>query len=280
MPLNLWYYLFPLTQKIHMSFISTEGSAEGMNKFLDYDSISAKYDEVRVGDPAMVQQLMCGMGATPSQRVLDIGCGTANNTLLFADASGTVITGLDLSFGMLCKASIKAPHLPFIQASADDIPFIDSSFDFAFMTEVAHLLPNLRRTIAEIHRILTSDGMMCIVTQSHKQIEERTTSRFFPTTVTIEKERYPSLSSLERDLLDVGFSSIHADTFQFAPVLAGRDFLETVRHRGFSMLHRISDVEYAKGLSDLEAAIQSNTLIDSPLGYSFVWASKNPTSTS
>lgn len=245
-----------------------------MNKSIDYDRVSSIYDEVRTGDPEMVHQLLHGIEPTASFRVLDVGCGTANNTLLFTKASGSKVIGLDLSFGMLCEACTKAAVLSFIQAPADAIPFLDASFDFVFMTEVVHHLLDIDESLREIYRVLDNGGLVCIVTQSHKQIEGRMTSRFFPSTIAIDQARYPSITSLEDSLRSVGFSEIHVDSYQFEPVRLGDDYLETVEKRGYSMLHKISDIEYQAGLEKLRATLERGISLDYSAGYSFVWASK------
>jgi ubiquinone/menaquinone biosynthesis C-methylase UbiE len=92
-------------------------------KTIDYDHVSKVYDTVRVGDPEMVQQILSGVHLSEESMVLDVGCGTANNTLLFVSACDAHVVGLDLSLGMLEKAGKKSPSIPLIQAPADALPF-------------------------------------------------------------------------------------------------------------------------------------------------------------
>ncbi len=245
-----------------------------MKNSIDYDSVAAIYDQVRTGDPEMVHQLLRRLPSRSPLRVLDIGCGTANNTLLLERAIGASVIGLDLSFGMLCEACNKAHTLSFVQAPSDFIPFMDSSFDFAFMTEVVHHLPDIRATLEEMHRITKPEGRICIVTQSHQQIEDRMTSRFFPPTIAIDQARYPTICSLEAHLQDIGFKQVHTDSHQFKPVRLGKEYLDTVEKRGYSMLHKISESEYEEGLLKLREAMTDDTFLDYSAGYSFIWASK------
>ncbi|MFW9850888.1 MAG: class I SAM-dependent methyltransferase [Candidatus Thorarchaeota archaeon] len=240
-------------------------------KSIDYDHVSAIYDSVRTGDPEMVHQLLTRIDSDREMQVLDVGCGTANNTLLFAKASNMSVTGLDLSLGMLYEASKKASEISFVQAPADRIPFCDSSFGFVFMTEVIHHLPNVSLAISEIYRILADQGSTCIVTQSHPQIASRMTSRFFPATVAIDQARYPSISLLEQYMKHVGFSRVEPHSYSFAPVRLGADYLHSVEQRGFSMLHKITDEEYEQGLRALRIAMTDGQTLDYSAGYTFVW---------
>jgi SAM-dependent methyltransferase len=244
------------------------------DKTIDYDHVSSVYDSVRTGDPEMVHQLMSGIEIDKNLRVLDVGCGTANNTQLFAVASKAQVTGLDISFGMLSEATKKDFDLSFIQAPADNLPFHDASFNFVFMTEVVHHLPDVPTTIQEIFRVLTKSGTACIVTQSYPQIAERMTSRFFPATISIDQARYPSIRELETQMQGAGFSGVEPRSYTFKPVRLGSKYLHTVERRGFSMLHKITNEEYQEGLTKLRKAMASEEALDYAAGYTFVWAYK------
>jgi ubiquinone/menaquinone biosynthesis C-methylase UbiE len=163
------------------------------DKTINYDKVSEVYDKVRTGDPDMVQQIIDGVSLSEESTVLDIGCGTGNNTCLFALTSHLLVIGLDLSLGMLREAKRKSPSPSLLQSPADALPFSDGSFEFVFMTEVIHHLPDVDRAINEIFRILKTGGSLCIVTQSHRQIEDRMTSRFFPATIKVDQTRYPDI---------------------------------------------------------------------------------------
>ncbi|MHA1934669.1 MAG: class I SAM-dependent methyltransferase [Candidatus Thorarchaeota archaeon] len=243
-------------------------------KSIDYDSVSKIYDEVRAGDPEMIHQLLQGAPLKPSSLVLDIGCGTANNTLLFSKTSGTFVIGLDLSSGMLKTAQKKTEGIELVQAPTNRLPFNGESFDFVFMTEVVHHLSDVESTLQEMQRVVSSQGASCIVTQSHEQIAERMTSKFFPATIEIDQERYPSIGELESSLRHAGFEKTTPRTYKFAPVRLGRDYLETVEKRGYSMLHKISDDEYDEGLTQLRKALAQEHHFDYSAGYTFVWAFK------
>lgn len=244
------------------------------NKTIDYDNVSKVYDQVRTGDPEMVRQILDDISLNPQSLVLDVGCGTANNTLLLAAASASRVVGLDISYGMLEKAKEKKSQLLFIQAPADSLPLADDSFDFVFMTEVIHHLPDASGSIREIHRTLRKRGSLCIVTQSHKQIEERMTSRFFPASAKVDQERYPDINTIEDILLSSGFRDVHPKAHSFSPVKLGDDYFLTVTKRGYSMLHKISNDDYEKGIKKLKAAYDAGEELMYPAGYTFVWARK------
>ncbi len=243
-------------------------------KTIDYDKVSKVYDQVREGNPEMVHQILDGVSLSKTSLVLDVGCGTGNNTLLFASTVPVQVIGLDISYGMLQKAHEKQSLIPFVQAPADCIPFSTESIDFVFMTEVLHHLPDIPTTYQEICRVLKKSGSLCIVTQSHKQIDRRMTSRFFPASAAIDKDRYPDVDEIEKQLFKAGFSTVNTKEYTYSPVQLGVEYLETVTKRGFSMLHKLSKDDYEKGLEDLKAAFQQSEVLMYSADYSFVWATK------
>ncbi len=241
------------------------------NKSIDYDSVSRIYDQVRAGEPEMVFHLLEEFVPQSGSRVLDIGCGTGNNTLLFQKAVDAKVFGLDPSLGMLREALTKAPQIEFVQGAAEAIPFPTGHFEMLFMTEVVHHLRGLAPAILETTRVLKSGGHLCIVTQSHQQIEERMTSRFFPTTVEVDKARYPDIPAIESVMSESGFGRVWSRSIKFAPVVLGEDYLETVSRKGYSMLHKIRDDAYQTGLKELKLAYERNEQLEYSAGYTFVW---------
>ena len=222
----------------------------------------------------MIHEILQRVDLDRNSIVLDVGCGTGNNTLLFAEATHVRVTGLDISYGMLEKAYEKLRKVPLVQAPADILPFASETFHLVFMTEVIHHLPKPDLSITDIHRVLRNGGWVCIITQSHKQIDRRMTSRFFPASANVDKERYPDIDVIEGFLLNAGFSKMNPEEYQFRPTKLGQEYLHTVENRGYSMLHKISQEDYEQGVQDLKAAFASGEELTYSAGYTFVWAIK------
>lgn len=49
---------------------------------------------------------------------------------------------------------------------------------------------------AEIGRVLKNGGNLCIVTESHKQIDNRFYVKYFPSTAIVDKGRYPDIDEI------------------------------------------------------------------------------------
>ena len=85
-----------------------------------------------------------------SSRVLDIGCGTGNYTGLLQKVTQAEFFGVDPSQGMLDKALQKHPQITFRQAEAASMPFANDFFDFIYMTDVIHHIPDIDALFAGI----------------------------------------------------------------------------------------------------------------------------------
>jgi len=103
------------------------------------------------------------------EQVLDLCCGTGTLTYLVAKRVGSTgrVTGVDLSQDMISRAKKKVTNLPatFRQASADNLPFEEGTFDKAFISYGMHEMPDEIRLKAmkELYRVLKAGGSLFIV---------------------------------------------------------------------------------------------------------------------
>lgn len=131
-----------------------EGNAEAWTRLS-----RAGYDVYRdwLNTPAFLEMLPPVAG----QRGLDVGCGEGHNTRLVAK-QGAHMTGLDIAPTFLRHAREVEEGEPlsivYIEGSALAMPFPDSAFDFvvAFMSLMD--MPEVRRAIAEVRRVLVPGG--------------------------------------------------------------------------------------------------------------------------
>lgn len=92
--------------------------------------------------------------------VLDIGCGAGRLTGA-ASARAKFAVGIDLSPTMLALALERAPHLVWLCADANTLPFADSSFD-SIVSSSTLRLTDTTRSLPEIARVLKSGGTLGI----------------------------------------------------------------------------------------------------------------------
>ncbi len=90
---------------------------------------------------------------------LDVACGTGHSSEVLSNYS-QVVTGIDLSEAMLSVAK-RNYDMEFIKASAEDLPFSDSSFDFVNISMAFHWL-NQDQFLKEATRVLKPGGYLAI----------------------------------------------------------------------------------------------------------------------
>jgi len=245
---------------------------------VNYNEISKIYDDVREGDVILIDHFLQELPADDFLKILDIGCGTGNYTALFqkvTQAKHYRVHGIEPSEGIISKARQKNSQVIFKQAAAEDIPLEADFFDFVYMTDVIHHIPDVRKMFAEIHRILKPQGKACIATQSHKQIEKRPIAQFFPGTVRVDQERYPDIDQVIAAAQSGRLTYLKQEIlFEGEAIELGADFLELARKKGYSMLHLLTEAEYQIGLNKLESALQNGPMQATMAGETLVWFMK------
>ncbi|WP_247349659.1 methyltransferase domain-containing protein [Bradyrhizobium sp. 132] len=108
----------------------------------------------------------------PSERILDVACGTGVVTRIAATRvgpSGTVV-GIDLNPGMLSVArSVVSPdsrsggQLQWQEASADKLPFPDGSFNVVYCQLGLQFFPDRPAALREMRRVLGPEGRLALM---------------------------------------------------------------------------------------------------------------------
>jgi SAM-dependent methyltransferase len=99
-----------------------------------------------------IEPLLDAAGVGAGTRVLDVGCGLGTLSAAAA-ARGAAVTGADLADGMLAEARRRHPHVEFVHADAEALPFADGAFDVALGAFIVNHLPHPERAAAELKRV-------------------------------------------------------------------------------------------------------------------------------
>jgi SAM-dependent methyltransferase len=133
-----------------------------------YDGVAREYAERFTGELAnkpLDRELLdrfasevrgCGL-------VYDLGCGPGQTTA-FLHACGVKVCGLDLSGDLLREARQRHPGLEFYAGDMLALPLADASLAgvVAFYA-IVHFAPaELRRALAEMHRVLQPGGLLLL----------------------------------------------------------------------------------------------------------------------
>ena len=116
-------------------------------------------------------------------RCLEVGVGTGLVALPLA-AAGVPMVGIDISGPMLAKLVEKAggrEPFPLVRADGMNLPFADDSFGGAVVRHVLHLVPEWRRVISELLRVLSFDGVVLVSRGDIPTAWREATDRFIAT---------------------------------------------------------------------------------------------------
>ena len=111
-------------------------------------------------------------------KILDVATGTGDVTFkLHSYLSEALITGIDISEGMLEIARKKLSHLPekereliaFGKADCLSLPFHDSEFSLITVAYGVRNFSRLRKGLEEMRRVLAPGGVLCIIELSCPQ---------------------------------------------------------------------------------------------------------------
>lgn len=130
-----------------------------------YDSIAAEFDvlmnsyDLSSRLHAVFEELLQGV-PLKGLRVLDVGCGTGEFTLL-AQRKGADVTSLDIGYRLLEVAKYKGVLTP-VAADALALPFECESFDLVVSSECVEHTTNGSGAVQEMIRVLRPDGRLVL----------------------------------------------------------------------------------------------------------------------
>lgn len=110
-------------------------------------------------------------GIKRGMTVLDLGCGSGAYSTEAAAAVGEegLVYAADLQTGMLNqlrnklkKEGNKVSNVKVVKANAEELPFNSDKFDLVFLVDVLQEVPNRKKALSEIRRVLKPKGAVAI----------------------------------------------------------------------------------------------------------------------
>ena len=150
-------------EHIHLGYYNDEERAAGYKK---KNFIQAKYDFIdEMAKWGQIDPLK------PPAKILDVGCGIGGTSRYLAKKFGpaTSVTGITLSSAQVERATQLAkerniPNAQFQVMDALDLKFEDNSFDVVWACESGEHMPDKKRYVEEMARVLKPGGRIVIAT--------------------------------------------------------------------------------------------------------------------
>ncbi len=172
-------------------------SADGSAGDADYAAIGLDYARYRLPDPRIAAPITRALGA--ARTVLNVGAGAGSY-----EPADRQVTAVEPSASM--RAQRPAGLVTAIDATAEDLPFDDTSFDAAMTTFSVHQWSDLRAGLREIRRV--TRGPVVILTSDPGRLRRFWLAEYAPEVIDTEARRYPSVSELADGLGGPVFASV------------------------------------------------------------------------
>ncbi len=111
------------------------------------------------------EEFVSRLGLQPGMKVLDVACGTGNQSLPAARA-GAVVTGVDIASNLLEQARQRAAEenlkIQFDEGDAEQLPYADAQFDVVLSMFGAMFGPRPGVVASELQRVCRSGGLIAM----------------------------------------------------------------------------------------------------------------------
>lgn len=212
-----------------------------------YDIIGVNYADLRKPDHRIARIIEDALG--PAQTVLNVGAGTGSY-----EPAGRSVTAVEPSGDMIARRSPDAA--PVVQASADDLPFDDDSFDASMAVLTIHHWPDQQAGLAEMRRV--TRGPIVLLTFDPAQRPWLTD--YLPELAALDDAQMPKMSDYARWLGTVRITPVPvphdcSDGFLYAYWRRPAAYLDPYIRSGSSSFWAIGDVD--AGLARLARDLDS-----------------------
>jgi SAM-dependent methyltransferase len=155
----------------------------------DYETHGGGYAVQRRTDPRIAALVHAALG--DARTVLNVGAGAGSYEPLDRE-----VTAVEPSASM---RSLRPAHLATaVDATAEDLPFADASFDAAMATVTIHQWSDTDRGLRELRRV--SRGPVVILTFDGDALDLLWLAEYVPELIAAERRRYPAIAQVRQVL--------------------------------------------------------------------------------
>ncbi|MCB9521259.1 MAG: class I SAM-dependent methyltransferase [Myxococcales bacterium] len=125
---------------------------------------------VRAVERMRVSRIIALLQATPTSRVLEVGCGAGNILERIADAE---LHGVDISDYILEKARVRlGARATLLKADGEHLPYPDAHFDRVYCSEVLEHVLDPAAVVREMRRVLKPNGIAVVSVPNEATINQ------------------------------------------------------------------------------------------------------------
>ncbi len=199
-----------------------------------YDSIGLNYAELRKPDARIASAIMAAVG--PCQSVINVGAGTGSY-----EPTDRHVMAVEPSIEMIRKRPANAA--PAIQASAEDLPFDEGSFDAAMAILTVHHWQDKPKGLRELRRVARDK----VVLLTFDPASRPWLTDYIPELALLDEAQMPSITEYEKWLGPVQIEPLPipydcSDGFLYAYWRRPQAYLDVRLRSGSSSFWALPDV--------------------------------------
>lgn len=120
---------------------------------------------------SFASQYLSSISLSPTETLLDIGCGTGDATRIFQKLTGSTIFAVDFAEEMIKHAQEKnSTKIHFQVADATNLPFSDNFSSVVVSLGTVEYIPQYHNAFGEFNRVLSSNGKLILSVPNHHSI--------------------------------------------------------------------------------------------------------------
>ncbi len=242
---------------------------------MNYKQLAERFANTHTVNYHIFFELITKFSLKSKIKVLDFGCGTGNYIKAMNTYTNYSVYGVEPCKEMIMYAQKQNPNITIKRGNHLSIPYPDNFFEYVYMTNVVHQIPDISVMYREIYRVLKPNGIFCICTENRRQLLSKYWIRYFPSIVIKDLQRFPSISKLKKLANRQKFTIVKTTFIGEKKWCHITNFLLLqVLERSMSVLNLISDNEYNTGTQKILNAQKRGKIHFSNRGYTFLWLRK------
>lgn len=151
------------------------------NPAFDYEKFGQKYSGHRQTDPRIAEHVFKEL--EDFETIINVGAGTGSY-----EPQDKYVIAIEPS-KVMRNQRINKGKFPAINATADSLPFDDSSFDASMAMVTIHHWPDIEKGLREMKRVTRKK--VIIMTFDPESLDNFWNAEYFPEVIEIERKRYP-----------------------------------------------------------------------------------------
>lgn len=122
---------------------------------------------LRDGKTEVLARIIRGKRGAAIRRALVVGCGSGVEAAILGRELGAAVVGIDVVADFDSSA---ASMVDLREGDATSLEFADGEFDLVYSFHAIEHIPDYRRALSEMRRVLEADGCYCIGTPNRQRI--------------------------------------------------------------------------------------------------------------